>query len=369
MPARDLLGMARKRARPAVSTPRRARGRAFVGPESDASNAHAIRVVGESTVTVKHGASAAETIAALATAQRCRMARWQLLAAGLSSSSIDRLVHSGHLVRVHRCVYAVPGTAELPLARETAAVLACGPGAMLSHHSAAVLWQLRLGVSDPIHITVPDERRGTSSKPGIRVHRSTTLAREDIVLHHGLPVTSPARTLLDVAATLPDSDLERLLAEAVFARRLTAPSAIERVLARAGGHPGAPRLRRLIRAIRTTRTATTDTRTQSNPEREFHALIRKAGLPTPQQQVPVLDFVLDFYWPAYRLAVEVDTYATHGSPIRFASDRRRDARLLAEKGIRVIRFTDVQIERCPEEVIALLASALARAEAGLRAPL
>ena len=192
------------------------------------------------------------------------------------------------------------------------------------------------------------------------MHRSTTLAPRDIRTQHGLPVTSPARTILDTAASLPDRDIERLLDEALFVRRiLTIPHA-NGVLARAGNHPGRARLRRIIgNHVRST---TTD----SPPEESLLALIRAAALPEPRTQIQILDYVLDFFWPELSLAVEVDAYGTHGSRARFEADRARDARLLAQKGIAVVRLTRAAIEDRPFEVIGVLARAIGQREAALR---
>ncbi len=274
----------------------------------------------------------------------------------MSASAIARRVRSGRLERVHDGVYAAPQTSELPLALETAALLACGDGALLSHHSAVTLWGLRPGTARPIHVTIPGER-GFCAPAGVKLHRSRILTPRDVRAHHGLPITSPARSLLDVAATLPDRDIERLLDEGLFALRLLTRVEIAELLARAGNHPGRARLTRVANAH------IDDTRTDSPPEERLLALIRAAGLPEPQPQVPILGYRLDFYWPDLRLAVEVDSYGTHGGRARFEADRRRDARLLTEKGIVVIRFTRAAIEQRPFETIALLARAIGRHEA------
>jgi very-short-patch-repair endonuclease len=218
------------------------------------------------------------------------------------------------------------------------------------------LWGLRPGTARPIHVTIPGDR-GFPTPEGVLVHRSRILTPADIRIHEGLPVTSPARAILDAAATLPDRDVERLLDEALFARRLVALAEIEHLLARAGGHRGRARLERVSRGH--TRT----TKTDSPPEERLLALIRAAGLPEPRLRVHVLGYRLDFFWPELDLAVEVDAYGTHGGRDRFEGDRRRDARLLTEKGIAVLRLTKAAIEQRPFEAIALLARAIGRREA------
>jgi very-short-patch-repair endonuclease len=207
-------------------------------------------------------------------------------------------------------------------------------------------------------VTVAGDR-GCPAPSGVIVHRSTNLSPADRDICEGLPVTSPARTLLDVAPTLPDRDLERLLDEGLLARRILSLRQVNDVLARAGGHPGRARLGR------TAAGHTRPTRTDSAPAETLFTLIRAAGLPEPRTEFPVLDYRLDFYWPELRLAVEVDG-STHRSPARFEADRRRDARLLTEKGIVVLRVTWTTIERRPFEVVGLIARAIGQREAVLR---
>jgi very-short-patch-repair endonuclease len=308
-------------------------------------------VLGACTVTVAVGTGRDEVIRRLCRAQRGRVARWQLLDAGLLPDTIDRCLRSGRLIREHEGVYALPLGEQIEWGADAAGILAAGPGARLSHHSAVVLWQLRVGIADPIHVTVPYGRRGTTSSDHLVVHRSRILAPQDLRIHRGLLVTSPARTLLDAAGTLPDRDVERLFDEARFVRRIVTPRQIADMLRRAGGHPGAPRLRRVAGTP-------TRSRTESRPEERLLQMVLAAGLPPPQTQAHVLGYKLDLFWPQHHLAVEVDTYGTHGSPRRFAADRRRDARLLAERGIVVLRFTDTQIAGRPLEVIATLAGVL-----------
>jgi very-short-patch-repair endonuclease len=265
------------------------------------------------------------------------------------------------LVCVHRGVYALPQTESVPFAAEAAALLACGEGAVLSHHSAATLWQLRPGTARPVHVTIV-ARRGCPTPSGVKVHRSSAIVAADVRIHHGLPVTSPARTFLDVAPRLTDRDVERLLAEALFVRRVVTQAEIEAVLQRAGGHPGRARLARVAGGR-------THSRTESPPEEVLLTLIRRAALPEPQTQANVLGYRPDFFWPELRLVVEVDAPGTHGSPARFEADRRRDARLLTEKGIVVIRLTKAMIDDRPLEAVALVARAIGQREAELRAAL
>jgi very-short-patch-repair endonuclease len=327
--------------------------------QNDTSSPQTVDIIGDGRVSVAPHDEVDKVISAIASRQRGRIARWQLLAAGVATGAIVRRLRKGRLGQEHRGVYALPHTSDIPLGVETAALLACGDGAALSHHSAATLWELRPGAARPVHVTIP-AHRGFPAPAGVKLHRSRTLTKADIRLQSGLPVTSPARTLLDVAATLPDRDVERLLDEALFARRIVTQREINALLRRVGNHPGRARLARVAGVH--TRT----TETESPPTEALFRLIRRAGLPEPQLQVSVLDYRLDFFWPELGLAVEVDAYGTHGSPARFEADRRRDARLLTEKGILVIRITRLTIEERPLEALGLVARAIGQREAAIR---
>jgi very-short-patch-repair endonuclease len=341
-------------------SPAQARVRDAQLSKTDTSATRTIPLIDGRRITIAASAPVDARIESIASEQHTRVARSQLLLAGVDNCSIQRRLRNGGLVRVHSGVYGLPHTAEVPLADEAAAVLACGPQAALSHHSAATLRKLRPGSARPVHLTT----LGSSSGPrlnGVVLHRSRTLNPKDIGILHGLPVTSTARTLLDVAAALPDRDIERLLDEALLAQRLVTLTEIGELLARAGRHPGRARLARVAGAY------SGSTRTESPPEETLLLLIRAAGLPKPRPQVWLLGYRVDFYWPELKLAVEVDAYGTHGSRARFEEDRRRDARLLTELQIVVLRLTKAMIEQRPYEAIGLLARAIGQREAALGA--
>lgn len=327
--------------------------------DSDDSAARTVRLVDGCLLDIARDASADVAIGAIAERQRGGLDRSQLLAAGVSSAAVERRVRRGRLDRIHNGVYALPHTSDIPLGEEVAALLACGEDAVLSHHSAATLWGLRPGRARPIHVTIPVGRSGP--KPSaVKLHRSRTLTPADVRILHGLPVTSPARALLDVAAALPDRDVERLLSEAVYARRLVTLQEIRALLRRVGNHPGRRRLARVVAYH------TGDTRTDSLPEETMFELIRDAGLPEPRLRAHVLDYRLDLYWPELKLAVEIDAYGTHGSPERFESDRRKDSRLFAEMGITVIRITRATIKHRPLEALGLVARVVGQQQAAVR---
>jgi hypothetical protein len=172
------------------------------------------------------------------------------------------------------------------------------------------LWQLRAGVARPVHVTVVGDR-GWPTPRGVKLHRSRTIGAPDIRVREGLPVTSPARALLDVAPSLTDRDVERLLDEALFVRRILTFAEVDDVLSRAGNHPGRARLARVAG------NHTESTKTDSPPEETLLSLIHASGLAEPRLQMNVLGYRLDLFWPELRLAVEVDAYGTHGSRARF----------------------------------------------------
>jgi hypothetical protein len=226
--------------------------------------------------------SSFERVAAIAEYQRGCVARRQLIAAGIMPGAIGRMVGQGLLRREHLGVYRVFGGVVVPLAGETAALLACGERAMLSHSSAALVWGLIPEPLGPVEITLVSPGIGRR-RPGIKLHRSRNLLQRDVRTHQRLPVTSPARTLLDLAGRLDSRSLERVLDEALVVRNLVSSSQMVDVLDRAGGHRGAS----LLRALVTRRKLTI---THSEAERKCLELIRKAGLPEPKTQVKIAGY-------------------------------------------------------------------------------
>ena len=289
-------------------------------------------------------------MAAIASLQRGRVARRQLLAAGRSPSAIGRLVARGRLVPVHAGVYAVGHTARTPLAAETAALLAVREGAVLSHASAAALWGLVARVDGPIHVTLAGTSPGGRPR-GVIVHRSRLLGRRDVRVHRGLPVTSPARTLLDRAATVAGRELERSLDQALILGVMTRRDVSE-LLRRSGGHSGRCALQALVDS------QATATFTRSEAEERFLSLVRQAELPRPLTNVRRHGYEIDFLFEPQRLAVEIDGYTFHRGRGSFERDRRRDAKLKAV-GIDTSRITWRQLTDEPIAVIVRLGQALA----------
>src|SRR3954469_3980913 len=179
-------------------------------------------------------------IAALAARQYGLAARAQLGALGLGDTAVTKRAAAGRLHRVHRGVYAV-GHRVLPACGVwMAATLACGDGAVLSHTSAAALWEIRPSDMVVIDVTVPGA--AGRRRPGLRVHRDPALGRDEVTRRHGIPVTTVARTLLDLAAISPPRALQRALDEAAVARRLDL-GLLDAVIARHAGHHRAAKLR------------------------------------------------------------------------------------------------------------------------------
>lgn len=250
---------------------------------------------------------------------------------------------------MHRGVYAV-GHTRISLHGEClAAVLACGPGALLSHESAGWLWGISKMRPAPFAVTTSIPRK---PRPPIRIHRSRVLTASDRDLLEGIPVTALPRTLLDLAAVVRFERLQRVL-ERSEELRLFDLGPVEELLGRAGGHPGAGRLRRAISLYQP------PPFTRSQFERRFLAAVLEAGLPRPATNFVEAGFELDVYWPEERFAVELDTYATHGGHGAFERDRLRQEELLLA-GIGMTRVTDVRFASDPEAVIERVARLLAR---------
>jgi very-short-patch-repair endonuclease len=246
----------------------------------------------------------------------------QLVRAGHTRGSIRQRLRSGWLRRIHRGVYLV-GAIEPPLARAMAATLACGRGALLGHHPAAVLWALLAGPASGMHVTVPG--RHVAGPAGITVHR----------------------TVLDLATVTSQRELARAVEQAQILNLVTDRSLNEQ-FARYPNHNG-------LAALREATTAEPRL-TRSEAERRLLELIRAARLPEPETNVRVAGHEVDFLWREHALVVEVDGYAFHASRAAFERDRRRDAALKAH-GIDTIRVSWTQIADEPMALVALLARA------------
>ncbi len=291
-------------------------GRRALSRRSDAgSDTHGVEVLGVRSVVSVSG-DRDERIAAVAAHQRGRIARRQLNAIAISSSSVAWRVSQGRLFPSLRGVFIVGHTAAVELGAETEALLSVRPGAALSHWSAAAV--LGLWVPAPREIEVVVDIWDGAANPHVRVHRSRILDRHDVWIRHALPVTSPSRTLLDLAPTATDRQLELAFDRGITERTLS-PSHVAELLTRAGGHRGRARLAALLDQERDA-----STMTRSDAEERMLALIRRAGLPEPHVNAAYGPYTLDFYWPQAQFVVEIDGYQFHSSRYRFQRDRRKD---------------------------------------------
>ena len=292
-----------------------------------------------------------ERIAAVAAHQRGRIARRQLEAIGISSSSVAWRISRARLIRSLRGVFVVGHQAAVELGAETEAVLSVRSGGALSHWSAAAL--LGLWTPAPRAIEVVVDIWDGATNPGVSVHRSRILESRDLWIRKGLPVTSPARTLLDIAVSATDRQLEIAFDRGIV-ERILKPSHVVDVLDRAGGHRGRARLGALL-----ARESDASTMTSSEIEERMLALIRDAGLPVPKVNFPFGPYKLDFYWPDARFALEVDGYRFHSSRYRFERDRRKDNDL-RRAGIEVMRTVAREIKERSYALIADVTRSLAR---------
>ena len=271
---------------------------------------------------------------------------------GVSDDQIDGLVAAGHLQRVFRGVYAVGNPRLTREGRYMAAVLAAGDGAVLSHFAAADLHALRAAAPTEIDVTAPKKRR---AQTGLRPHVASVPARERTT-RGGVPVTTPARTILDLATHLNARQLEDLMRRAEYARcgtcGLLAESLIRRPNRRGNGV-----LRVALEGAQGGRGIT-----RSALERQFRALLRRHGIRPPQHNAAVhlahVSYEVDCLWPDAKLVVELDGRGAHLTAAAFEVDRMRDADL-AVAGYRVIRITWRRLRESAAEIVEQLAALLA----------
>jgi hypothetical protein len=280
----------------------------------------------------------------------------QLQVAGLTPSAVRKRMRAGRLHRIHRGVYAVGHKRLTGHGRTMAAVLAYGSRAAASHLSAAGLHGLRADNRATTDISLP--LQSARSRPGIHAHATPTLRAGDVTHCHGIPCTSVARTLLDVADIVPRRQLERAFEQAQVLR-LFDLRALEDVLAHANGRRGTGIVRCLLSELEDEAGITAN-----DLEDRFLELCRTAGLPKPAvNEWLILDdgppVKADFAWRRQRLIVETDGWGAHGTRQGFERDRRRDQRLRLA-GWEPVRFTRRQVVREPDRVVATTAALLAR---------
>ncbi|MGD9734987.1 MAG: type IV toxin-antitoxin system AbiEi family antitoxin domain-containing protein [Solirubrobacterales bacterium] len=251
-------------------------------------------------------------IARIAARQHGVITAAQLAAAGFDASAVARRVRSGRLHRIHRGVYAVGQTSLGEKGRWTAAVLACGEGAVLSHASAAALWGFLLPRLGPVDVTLPS--RSYRRHGEIRIHRPRRLASRDWMVRAEIRVTTPRRTIADCRQTLPDY--------------------LVRAAAREAQHAGY---------------SVTLDRTRSDLELDFATFCRRHRLPPPEINIRIdLEedrwLTADFLWRSVHLVVETDSYLHHQGDVSFEDDHARDL-ALRRLGFTVLRYTGRQLER------------------------
>ena len=268
--------------------------------------------------------------------------RAQLTEYGVGDSGVRDWVQSGKLHRLYRGIYAYGHDRLRIEGRWLAAVMACGPGAVLSHRDAARLWELRQSNSALVDVTVPS-RNGRMRRRGLRIHRSGRLTPEEVTTRDGVPVTTVSRTLLDLADVLDPQALRRAVTEAEYTNRFD----LDSLIAVVQGNPGR-RGAKLMRAVEGRAH-----RTRSPLEDRFLRLLERNGVEGPESGVWIEGYEVDFVWPRVGLVVELDGVAAHGTRAAVTRDRKRD-RVLWRAGFRTMRLTGDALD-AEEEVLLDLA--------------
>jgi Transcriptional regulator, AbiEi antitoxin/AbiEi antitoxin C-terminal domain len=286
---------------------------------------------------IRHALAMADTfdrlIAAVAGKQYGYIMREQLLAIGLGRRAIQYRIETGRLIPVYPGVYAVGHVNSTPVARAFAAVLACGKGAVLGYGSAATLWGFNKYWDAPFEVIAPTNRK----HEGIRVHRSRTLTRQDITRQLGVPVTTPERTVLDIATRMSDERLTRVVNDGRRSGFLHLNDLAD-ALDRNPRHPGRKRLMRFVEDSRD--------HTNSPLEDEFLEFAKRYGLPEPVTNTHVLGYEVDVLFEAEKVIVELDGWEFHRFRSNFESDRNRDADMLAADFV-TVRVTRERMHRDP----------------------
>jgi very-short-patch-repair endonuclease len=269
----------------------------------------------------------------------------QLLTAGLGRGAIAHRVKTGVWQWLHRNIYLLGPAPPSPMARARAAAMACGAGAVVSHRSAAEMFGLLPQNGGDVHVTVAG--RNVAPRDGVRRHRVSAFARGEVTKMRGIPLTSVARTICDLAATELFRVVEAAFQEALY-RDIVSPDRLAQVLAREPRRKGAPVIRALLEDPRMTR---------SERERALVRLIDQAQLPRPLTNVRLHGYLADAYWPAEGLVIEFDGWQGHGHRNAFERDRKRDQVMLAN-GLRPMRVTDRHLRQESVALVARIAQSL-----------
>jgi very-short-patch-repair endonuclease len=299
------------------------------------------------TATIVQNSRAAWRLAA---AQHDVIARRQLLALGYTDHAIKHRLRVGRMYRLWPGVYAVGRPRVSQYGWWMAAVLLNGAGAMISHLSAAALWGIWRADGFEIDVSVP--AHVARRHPGIRVHRRTVLTPADITVNRNIPVTSIVCTLIDIAPGLGRDELEAAV-NAADRLGLIDPEALRDELDGHRARTGLPKLRDVL-------DRRTYAMTDSELERRFLPIARRAGLPRPLTQAYANGYRVDFFWPDLRLVVETDGLTYHRTPAQQARDRVRD-QAHAAAGLTPLRFTRAQVRYEPGHVEEILKAVASRA--------
>jgi very-short-patch-repair endonuclease len=294
-------------------------------------------------------------IAALADRQHGVVSRRQLAALAVDRHAIDRRVSRRLLAPLHRGVFAV-GHRQLRVeGRWLAAVLAAGTGAVLSHRDAAALHGMRKAPeSRKVSVTTAGDVRST---PQLCVYARRRLAADEVEVVRAIPVTSPARTIVDLAPMLTAAQLASMLGEG-DRKGLLDPVAVQRALRRTKGRHGQGHQR--LRAALDVHARAGATLTRSELEECFLDLILSAGLPRPRLNAPAAGYEVDALWPAERVVVELDGWANHSDRAAASRDRAKTNRLQLQ-GFAALRFLHGDLATRPADVVAAVQAALAAA--------
>ena len=308
---------------------------------------------------ISRTATIAAAVAELARRQHGVVTRAQMVHLGLSQDVIDAWARNGRIHRVTRGVYA-PGRASLdPRGRIHAAVLACGAGTIASHRSAAYL--LGIGERSPLVVDVIPANRGGRSIDGIKAHLVPFPGRTEWGYVHGIPVTSVARTIVDLAGTYGEEQLGQAV-ERAATERLLDIARIDAILAASPRRHGTPCLRRVLSPWRPVAETAKFATFRSLFEAKLLPLVAAAGLPLPRFNAPVQTaervLEVDLLWEQARFVVEADSRKHHGIEVAFERDHRR-ARELIAAGYGFLGVTWREVEQEAHMVFAVIRQELA----------
>ncbi len=290
-------------------------------------------------------------MSAIAAERHGVLSRTVLLDAGIGAGTIDDRLRQGRLVSLHRGVYSLGHSQLTDAGWRLAAADAYGPGAALSHISAATAWGILNGSLFPIHVSLA-KRSGTATRARTKVHRLMRFDADEVTVRDAIPVTTVSRTILDLAASVRGRRLEQVVRRA--SRLQLFDLREQRVLLDRHPHrPGVPELGRLLASLRGR--GTDDFR--SRMEIAFAQLCDDYDLPRPVVNGVILGERVDFYWPGTTLVVETDSFEFHAMPTTFANDRRRDQKLTLV-GYTVIRLTWDQVTTDTRATAAIVSALL-----------